>query len=120
MIKNIIIDFLIGLIPFVGDLADVAYRANTKNVMIMEKHLIQKYGPESQTEAQKENARFEEVYDSDDSDDDEKRAIPATASAQPQQPVQPARTERKGFGSKFFGSGGKREPDVEKGQVARH
>ncbi|KAI9671431.1 MAG: hypothetical protein M1831_004340 [Alyxoria varia] len=120
MIWNIIIDFLIGLIPFVGDLADVAYRCNTKNVMIMEKHLIQKYGPKSQTEAQKENARLEEVDDSDDSDDDEKRAMPNTASAQPQQPVPAATRDRQGFGSKFFGSGANREQDVEKGRAARY
>ena len=36
---NIILDFLIGLVPFVGDIADAAYKCNTKNVIILEEQL---------------------------------------------------------------------------------
>jgi len=36
---NIIIDFVIGLIPFIGDLADAAYKCNTKNVILLEDEL---------------------------------------------------------------------------------
>lgn len=36
---NIIIDFLIGIIPFVGDIADAAYKCNTKNVILFEDEL---------------------------------------------------------------------------------
>ena len=36
---NIIIDFLIGLVPFVGDIADAVYKCNTKNVVILETEL---------------------------------------------------------------------------------
>jgi hypothetical protein len=37
MLKNIGIDFLLGLIPFVGDVVDLFYKSNQKNVRIMEK-----------------------------------------------------------------------------------
>jgi hypothetical protein len=30
MLKNIAIDFILGLIPFIGDLADLFYKANIK------------------------------------------------------------------------------------------
>ncbi|KAM0722679.1 hypothetical protein Q7P37_002120 [Cladosporium fusiforme] len=46
MLINIIIDFLVGLIPFVGDIADAAFKANTKNVRLLERHLDQKYKPD--------------------------------------------------------------------------
>ena len=36
---NVVIDFVIGLIPFVGDLADAAYKCNTRNVVLLEKEL---------------------------------------------------------------------------------
>lgn len=39
MVMNIIIDFLVGLVPLIGDLADVAYKANTRNAMVLEKYL---------------------------------------------------------------------------------
>ncbi|RMD41361.1 hypothetical protein DV735_g3767, partial [Chaetothyriales sp. CBS 134920] len=33
---NIILDFVLGLIPFVGDLADAMYKCNTRNVILFE------------------------------------------------------------------------------------
>ncbi|KIW64335.1 hypothetical protein PV04_09278 [Phialophora macrospora] len=39
MQMNVMIDFVIGLIPFVGDLADAAYKCNTRNVILLEKEL---------------------------------------------------------------------------------
>lgn len=39
MQMNIIIDFVIGLVPFVGDLVDAAYKCNTRNVILLEKEL---------------------------------------------------------------------------------
>lgn len=37
MVKNSAIDFGLGFIPFVGDIVDVFYKANQKNVRIMER-----------------------------------------------------------------------------------
>jgi hypothetical protein len=42
MLFNIILDFLVGLVPFLGDLADAVFRANTRNAALLEEHLRQK------------------------------------------------------------------------------
>lgn len=42
MMFNIIVDFFIGLVPFIGDLADAVFRANTKNAAELEKFLRKK------------------------------------------------------------------------------
>ncbi|KAF4997840.1 hypothetical protein FGRMN_3588 [Fusarium graminum] len=39
MMVNIIIDFVIGIVPFAGDIADAAFKANTRNVVLLEAHL---------------------------------------------------------------------------------
>lgn len=36
MVGNVVVDFLIGLFPIVGDLTDVFYKANSKNMKIIE------------------------------------------------------------------------------------
>ena len=42
MLINIIFDFIIGIIPFLGDVADAMFRANTKNAVLLEEHLRSK------------------------------------------------------------------------------
>ncbi|OJJ50988.1 hypothetical protein ASPZODRAFT_126969 [Penicilliopsis zonata CBS 506.65] len=42
MLMNVMIDFFIGLVPFVGDLADALYKCNTRNAVLLEKHLREK------------------------------------------------------------------------------
>ncbi|KAA8652584.1 hypothetical protein EYZ11_002383 [Aspergillus tanneri] len=42
MTVNVLIDFVIGLVPFVGDVADAMYKCNTRNAIILEKHLREK------------------------------------------------------------------------------
>lgn len=39
MIANVVMDFLVGLIPVLGDVADVFYKANKKNLVIIHEHL---------------------------------------------------------------------------------
>lgn len=39
MIGNIIADFIVGLCPLFGDLLDMYFRANSRNVTILRKHL---------------------------------------------------------------------------------
>lgn len=38
MIGNIVIDFIVGFIPLLGVIFDVIYKANAKNVVILEKY----------------------------------------------------------------------------------
>lgn len=45
MLINIILDFVVGLVPILGDLADAAFKANTKNLRLLERHLDAKYKP---------------------------------------------------------------------------
>ena len=42
MMLNVTIDFLIGLVPFLGDVADALYRCNTRNAALLYKHLQQR------------------------------------------------------------------------------
>lgn len=39
MVWNIILDTLLGVIPVVGDLFDLAWKANVKNIALLETHL---------------------------------------------------------------------------------
>ena len=39
MIANIAIDFIVGFIPFLGVIFDVAYKANIRNLAILEKYM---------------------------------------------------------------------------------
>jgi hypothetical protein len=39
MVVNIILDSLAGTIPIIGDLFDVGWKANVKNIALLEKHL---------------------------------------------------------------------------------
>jgi hypothetical protein len=43
MMFNIVVDFFIGLVPFLGDLADAVFKANTRNAVELEK-LLRKRG----------------------------------------------------------------------------
>lgn len=39
MVGNVATDFVVGIIPLVGDLVDVAWRANRRNMKLLEKEL---------------------------------------------------------------------------------
>lgn len=38
MVFNVIVDFLIGLVPFLGFVGDIFYKANMKNVKILKRY----------------------------------------------------------------------------------
>lgn len=42
MIRNIILDFLLGIIPILGEFADVAFRSNSKNLAILRTYYPQR------------------------------------------------------------------------------
>lgn len=42
MLMNVVLDFVIGLVPFIGDIADAIYKCNTRNAILLEKHLRDK------------------------------------------------------------------------------
>lgn len=43
MMSNVIFDFVIGLIPIVGDFMNIAYKCNSRNFILLEKYLVEKY-----------------------------------------------------------------------------
>lgn len=135
MLINIAIDFLVGLIPFVGDLADAAFKCNTMNLRLLEEHLDKKYKPESlkrdardlqgiDKEKRKENRKsgiympddpppataFEEHSDSED----ELRAYArdgASSHVQEPRPTRAPEDRRGGQRGGWFSGGSKRERD---------
>ncbi|AMD19058.1 HBR157Wp [Eremothecium sinecaudum] len=42
-ILNIVFDFLMGMVPIVGDFVSIAYKANSRNILLLEKYLVEKY-----------------------------------------------------------------------------
>jgi hypothetical protein len=52
MALNVAVDWLVGLIPIVGDLFDVAHRANTKNLILLRKVLARRRGEDISGRAQ--------------------------------------------------------------------
>lgn len=39
MLAHVGVDYLIGLVPLVGDIGDAVYKANTRNVRLLKRHL---------------------------------------------------------------------------------
>lgn len=56
MLINIALDFAVGLVPFIGDLADAAFKCNTKNLRLLEVTLDKKYRPDRQRRDDREYA----------------------------------------------------------------
>ncbi|KAF9732606.1 hypothetical protein PMIN06_009503 [Paraphaeosphaeria minitans] len=78
MIINVLLDFFVGLIPFVGDLLDAAFRANSKNVRLLEEHLDKKYKPQELVDddsRHKRHPRPATVYEDFSDDEYERVAI---------------------------------------------
>ena len=41
MILNVLIDTLVGAIPLIGDIFDVGFKSNTKNIKLMKEHYLE-------------------------------------------------------------------------------
>jgi len=57
MLFNIALDFVIGLVPFLGDLADAVYKCNTRNAIILEKYLRERAGKMRKSRRKREHQR---------------------------------------------------------------
>lgn len=49
MAGNVMIDTAVGAVPFVGDVFDVAYRSNLKNIALLKKHIARQGLGDSKT-----------------------------------------------------------------------
>lgn len=128
MMFNIMLDFLIGLVPFLGDLADAVFRANTRNAVELERYLREKGARNLKAQGQTAGG----VIDPSDPDEFDRQMIAehgpppqydsrrqgtapeVSATAGPQQPVASSTQEqRSGGGGGFFSK--KKQRDVEQG-----
>jgi len=133
MYFNIILDFGIGLVPFLGDIADALFRANTRNAVILEKYLRKKGAS-----ALKAQGQAIPAIDPSDPDEYDRQMIqqhgpPPHYTARPQtkqgtaqqggqvqvtQPPQARVPAEKRGGGGWFGFGGKsKQADVESGDM---
>ncbi|KAK5122054.1 hypothetical protein LTR85_004300 [Meristemomyces frigidus] len=122
MMINIALDFAVGLIPILGDIADAAFKCNTKNLRLLERHLDSKHKPSSQRRDERDlptgvdrekrrKNRQSGIYhpadpppatafeDFSDEEDERRQFVRQQAATQPRQPA-PARApeERRGGG----------------------
>ncbi len=49
MLRNILVDWVIGLVPIAGDIADVAFKANIRNVKLLVEHIDQEHQSRKET-----------------------------------------------------------------------
>ncbi|RUP77791.1 DUF4112 domain-containing protein [Alteromonas sp. KS69] len=63
MVKNSAIDFGLGFVPFIGDIVDVFYKANQKNVRLMEKWWISENKADVDAQTQKKLTEWEKKLD---------------------------------------------------------
>tara|TARA_B100000749_G_scaffold116033_1_gene88935 strand:- start:64 stop:474 length:411 start_codon:yes stop_codon:yes gene_type:complete len=63
MVKNSAIDFGLGFVPFIGDLIDVFYKANQKNVRLMERWWISQNKESVGVATQQKLAQWEAGFD---------------------------------------------------------
>lgn len=63
MVKNSAIDFGLGFVPFIGDLIDVFYKANQKNVRLMERWWISQNKESVDVATQQKLAQWEAGFD---------------------------------------------------------
>lgn len=123
MMINIVLDFAVGLVPFLGDIADALFRANTRNAVVLEKYLRSKGAHNLKQQGQTQ--RLSDPTDPDEFDRHLREELgpppqyttaPANQNARPTQP-QEARVPAESRGGWFSGLGSKKkQPDVERGQ----
>jgi Domain of unknown function (DUF4112) len=122
MVSNIVLDFLLGLVPLIGDIADAFYKCNTKNFLLLEKELIKRAekrqkgaGAVPISTGGLDSPQDYEGFDDKDENDALDGPPPRYASTkQPRRP-DPAydRYQSEGRGGYF---GGRQEVDLENGE----
>jgi len=132
---NVVLDFVVGLVPFIGDLGDAAFKANTRNLRLLEKALDRAYKPKAQRETEDRLPKNERpqpatVYEDFSDEEYDRRGTPPAyeehagvrAPAPARVPTEtrggvPADTRGKGWLSS--GSRKERQPDIEMGRPSR-
>jgi hypothetical protein len=133
MMFNIALDFGIGLVPFLGDVADALFRCNTRNAVALESHLRDKASKKRRTQGLPPavDPSLPEEFDRHDeteTDSPPEYQVNPTMSSGPAtrlEPVvpQPSRAPTAASQKKagWFSSGnrGPTQPDLERGTTAQ-
>lgn len=141
MLVNVIIDFIIGLVPFVGDIVDAVFKCNTRNAVILEKHLREKGAKTLKTQSTQQAREEQQVQIQQDTvdhslpDEWDKQESGVVDNSPPayqeqgqsgsrqadnagSQPTKPAPTKQprgnRSFG-KWFGGASRQDEDLERG-----
>jgi hypothetical protein len=124
MYINIILDFGIGLVPGLGDIADAIFRANIRNAALLEKFLRQKGAAALKAQGQVVPAIDPNEYDWQMTEEDGPRAGTVITQGAAQhighvqmsQPPQARLPEKRSGDGGWFGFGGKiKQRDLEAG-----
>ena len=126
MMMHLAIDFAVGLVPFLGDLVDAAYKANTKNLRVLERRLDAVYKPKPQQERDEtlppgRRPRPATVYEDFTETDLEGLRNPPPYSTEQNMPAEPQpsfQPERKSGWRTWLGKS-EQPVDVEKGPSRR-
>lgn len=118
MVLNVIFDFLIGLVPFVGDVADAIYKCNTRNAIILEQYLREK-GAKSVSRRQREDSPGADISLPEEFDRYDKTITDgAPAHTGPPDRSKPAKHARKNREhGRWFGGAAHPDDDLETGVV---
>lgn len=125
MLMNIVIDFFIGLVPFIGDVADAVYKCNTRNAVLLEKHLREKGAKALSKQERRQNTADMSLPDEFDRYDDDTSGEPSSHKGQPHSrntdgPAKPqaARHPKKSRSQgRWFGGRAQPEDDLESGVI---
>ena len=125
MYINAFIDFAIGFIPFLGDIADALYKCNTRNAILLEKELRKRGKARLKgQQVQEIDSSLPEHFDREEEELNRRNGGPPPTYDQndhsDQGPTLPPRNQtQSGLGRGWFGgSGRQREPDLEMAQAA--
>jgi Domain of unknown function (DUF4112) len=122
MYWNLVVDLVIGIVPFLGDIADAVYKCNTKNFVLLEKELDERAerrrrdaGITPNSAAGPESAQNYEASDGHERDAPSGPPPRYTSTKKPRHPEQAYDPERSQGRGGYFG--GRREVDLEAGEV---
>lgn len=115
MLINVIVDFFMGLVPFIGDIADAVYKCNTRNAVILEKHLREKGAKALKNQAQPREQKLIDPSLPDQFDKQESGVVDNSLSdPNNQQPIRPVKPRPK-KSNKWFGGANPQDEDLERG-----
>ena len=121
MYMNAMIDFAIGFVPFLGDIADAVFKCNTRNAVLLEKELRKRGKARLKGQAVGPDPSSPDDWDREEQELNRRHGGPPPTydgAAGSTGPALPLRTQANPGRSWFGGSGRQRQNDVESAQNA--